>query len=158
MEEKNNIITYVIVLLVSALWMLIIFIAPLLQYLPHKFEYVSDYYYYLFHFTCHQKPCRSYWLFNVQLPVCVRCLSIYLGFFLGAVIYPLIKKVGSSKMPSLHWLIPCFVPIGIDGISQLFHLYPSPHWLRLITGLLCGGISVFFIIPGFNEAIKSLNK
>jgi uncharacterized membrane protein len=28
---------------------------------------------------CHQRPERSYWMWSAQLPVCARCVGIYLG-------------------------------------------------------------------------------
>ena len=92
------------------------------------------------------------------MPVCVRCLGIYLGAFLGLALYPVIKNVRSLEFPSKWWLLACFGPIGIDGIAQVLHLYPSPHWLRLLTGALCGGIAMFYVVPGLNDVVRIINK
>jgi uncharacterized membrane protein len=68
------------------------------------------------------------------------------------------KSVKSLVMPSKCWLLLVFLPIGIDGVSQALGLYASPHWLRFLTGVLCGGTAMFYIIPGFNEVIKMINE
>lgn len=151
-------IVYIVSLCVTFIWLVLIFIGPLLYKLPENFTFLADIYYFLFHFTCHQFPQRCYWLFDYQLPVCVRCLGIYLGAFLGLLIMPIFMHIKSSKFPSKWWLILCFLPIGIDGISSTIHLYSSPHWLRLITGLLCGGVAMLFILPGLNELASSIER
>lgn len=161
-HKKDEIVerplVYVITLLLSFLWLLLIFTGPLIYRLSDNLSGFADLYYFLFHFTCHQMPSRCYWLFDYQLPVCVRCLGIYAGIFLGLIIYPFIKNVRSTNLPAKWWLLLCFVPIGIDGISSTLHLYASPHWLRLLTGILCGGVAISFVIPGLNDALKSLTE
>lgn len=154
--KVKNPIVYIISLCVTFLWLVLIFIGPLLYKLPEKFSLIGNMYYYLFRFTCHQFPQRCYWLFDYQLPVCVRCLGVYIGAFIGVLIMPLLMNIKTSKFPSKWWLLLCFVPIGIDGICSTIHLYASPHWLRLITGILCGSIAMLYIIPGLNELASNM--
>lgn len=157
-EHIETPLPYVIMLLICVLWLIMILAAPLLYKTPGQYSYFADLYYYLFHYTCHQNPVRCYWLFDYQLPVCVRCLGIYLGAVIGLVIYPLIKNIKSTKIPPKWLLLVCFVPIGIDGICSALHVYASPHWIRLLTGLICGILSMYFIIPGINDAVRLVKE
>ena len=151
-------LAYIVSLLATTIWLLMIITGPLLYKLPSNMYFIADFYYYLFHYTCHQQPSRCYWMFDYQLPVCVRCFGIYFGAFFALAIYPLFKNVKSNILPSKWWLLMCFVPIGIDGISSVVHLYASPHWLRLLTGAICGGVAMCFILPGFNEITKKVQE
>ncbi|MEW5821666.1 MAG: DUF2085 domain-containing protein [Cyanobacteriota bacterium] len=147
-------LAYILSLLLCTVWLILIFIGPLLYKLPQSFYSFSDMYYYLFHFTCHQQPSRCYWLLDYQLPVCVRCFGIYFGAFIGLLVYPFFKSIKSTSIPKKAWLLLCFLPIGIDGICSTIHIYSSPHWLRLITGILCGGVAMYYIIPGLNDVVR----
>lgn len=157
-ELVDSPIAYIISSVLCVIWLLMILSGPLFYSLPLKFLFIADMYYYLFHFTCHQIPSRCYWILGYQLPVCVRCFGIYFGAFIALLIYPMIKNVKSLEFPRKIWLIPCFLPMIFEGVAKVIHLYPSPHWLRLTTGMLCGGIAIFFILPGFNEAYNIITK
>jgi uncharacterized membrane protein len=160
-KEANTINTpmaYIITLLVSFIWLVLIFAGPFLYKLPENMLFVADFYYYIFHYTCHQIPARCYWLAGFMMPVCVRCFGIYFGAFVALILFPLFRDVRTLKFPRKIWLFLCFGPIGIDGIAQVIHLYPSPHWLRLLTGMLCGGIAMIFILPGFNDVVRIIMR
>jgi uncharacterized membrane protein len=97
---------------------------------------------------CHRLPERSFFIFDRQLPVCARCLGIYVAFFLGVVIFAL----NIIAFQNLTWysvgLITSLLilPTAIDGFTQLFGLRESNNFLRLITGLLAGfGFSFVFV-------------
>lgn len=153
-ELATSPIAYILCFLTTGLWLVFIFAGPFFNMLPESHHFIKDTYYYLFHFTCHQIPSRCYWVAGYLLPVCVRCLGIYLGAFLAVLFYPLYDNIKSTKMPQKKLLILCFAPIAIDGIAQVLHLYPSPHWLRLLTGVICGSIAMLFILPGLNDAAR----
>src|SRR5207302_9212063 len=61
----------------SGIWCLLIMAAPMLR--------ISAIYLF-FSRICHQDPLRSWHLFGEPLAVCIRCTSIYCGFFLGALL------------------------------------------------------------------------
>jgi len=44
--------------------------------------------------VCHQRPERSFHLTGAQLPVCARCLGLYVGGFLGAIAWVLMAGFG----------------------------------------------------------------
>lgn len=149
-------VAYYITVGLAFLWLVLIFIGPFFHQLPEKMGVLTDIYYYFFHFTCHQRPERSYWLLGCQLPVCVRCLGIYIGVLVGLILFPLLGAVRRVKMLSKKWLFLAFLPIGIDGVSQVLQLYPSPHWVRLLTGLTCGAVVLLFVMPVFNQVTSAI--
>lgn len=109
---------------------------------------------------CHQKDGRCFEINENQMPVCSRCLSVYVGF-LFALIFTLFipntlskneyflrtlpknlrekakRKIGLEFLPLI--LIGLFLlPLAIDGGMQLFTSYESNHMLRILTGLPAG--------------------
>jgi uncharacterized membrane protein len=111
---------------------------------------------------CHQYDERSFILNSNQTPVCVRCIAIYIGLFLGIFytlfipnninhkeylfyILPfktrefLIKRIGIKFLPILL-IILFLLPVAVDGLIQLFSSYESNNFLRIITGLPAGSI------------------
>jgi uncharacterized membrane protein len=47
--------------------------------------------------VCHQRPERSFHLAGAQLPVCARCLGLYVGGFLGAISWMLVAGLGAQR-------------------------------------------------------------
>ena len=96
---------------------------------------------------CHQKAERSFFINGNQMPFCSRCTAIWLGITIGLGFIIFYKIKLSSKFLFLIFL--GFVPIGIDGLGQLFSLWDSSNIIRVITGLLIGivsGIAIGLII------------
>ena len=89
------------------------------------------------------------------MPVCVRCFGIYLGLIIGTLIYPLFKKLNNTEILNIKYLWIFLFPIIFDGLCQTFHLYPSPHYIRLITGILASGGLVFYALPLFNKILTT---
>ncbi len=111
---------------------------------------------------CHQKFDRSILINGNQMPVCSRCMAVYLGFLLGLIftlyvpnnmehkkyitfILPkkfrkkTIEKLGLEFLPVI--IISLFlIPVAIDGTLQLLTSYESSHFLRIITGIPAGWI------------------
>jgi uncharacterized membrane protein len=108
---------------------------------------------------CHQKAERSFFFNGNQMPFCSRCTAIWLGLTigLGVMIYFPIKL--DKKF--LFLMIIGLIPIGIDGFGQLFQLWTSNNFTRLITGLLIGiisGIAIGIIIDEISEMFKFEKK
>ena len=54
-------------------------------------------------------------------------------------------------------LIIAIIPIGVDGVGQLFGLWESTNIIRVITGLLIGfvcGMGIGFVIDESTDLIK----
>ena len=96
---------------------------------------------------CHQKAERSFFINGNQMPFCARCTAIWLGIAIGLGFMVLYKVELDNKF--LILVIIGMLPIGIDGMGQLFHLWESNNVIRVITGSLIGivcGIAIGVII------------
>jgi len=151
-------VVYFIFLLLSFLWLIILMLGSYLQAHGFQNNVIVTLYYSLFKLICHQLPERSYFIWDYQMPVCIRCLGIYLGIFAGAIIYPLFRKINSIDIPDPKFLIFFLSPIIIDGIAQTFNLYSSPHYVRLLTGIWASGGLVFWALPLLNQFYNKYRK
>lgn len=108
---------------------------------------------------CHQKAERSFFVNGNQMPFCSRCTAIWLGLAIGLGFMVFYKIKLNEKF--IYLIIIGLVPIGIDGVGQLFGLWVSNNLIRLITGLLIGivtGIAIGLIIDEVKELIKDFRK
>jgi len=82
---------------------------------------------------CHQRPERSLFLNDNQMPVCSRDLGIAAGMFLGFFIGACLRK-------RVSWLVVAalLMPMAVDGGLQAFTVYESISPVRLSTGLIGG--------------------
>lgn len=93
---------------------------------------------------CHQKASRSFFLNDNQTPYCSRCTGIFLGLVIGACIA--VFRYIDFKW---QWIVIGLLPIGMDGLGQLFGFWESINIIRLITGMFAGiltGLAVAVII------------
>ena len=126
----------------------LIFLAPVLKSQSNP---LGEMIYILFSPLCHQIPERSFMIYDYPLAVCARCLGIYLGFFIGTLLYPLIKGIRNLEVPQRSYLIFFTLPIIIDAGANFLGLWNTPNWIRLIIGTLWGSILPFFFIAGIND-------
>jgi len=101
---------------------------------------------------CHQKAERSFFINDNQMPFCSRCTAIWLGMAIGLGIMTLYKIQLDEKF--LIAIILGMVPIGVDGVGQLFGFWESTNVIRVMTGLLIGiicGIAIGMIIDEVRE-------
>ena len=97
---------------------------------------------------CHQRPDRSFFIFGKKLPLCARCLGLYLSFFIGVIIaiFNINWLINFKAYQIILFLVICIIPLLIDGFTQLHKLRKSNNVLRLITGLITGFSSSIFLI------------
>jgi len=96
---------------------------------------------------CHQKAERSFFFNGNQMPFCSRCTAIWLGLAIGLGFMVFYRIQLNEKF--LFIVIAGLVPVGIDGIGQLFGFWESTNIIRVVTGLIIGiicGISIGIII------------
>jgi uncharacterized membrane protein len=96
---------------------------------------------------CHQKADRSFFINGNQMPFCSRCTAIWLGLPLGLGFMVFYKIELDEKLMLL--IIIGILPIGIDGVGQLFSFWESTNIIRVITGFLISvvcGIAIGIII------------
>jgi uncharacterized membrane protein len=107
--------------------------------------------YQAFGFLCHQLPERSFFIFDHKFAVCSRCTGLYSGFVVTLALYPLLKSLRRSDLPSRKWLIAAAIPLLIDFTVTFFGLWENTHATRFLTGLLLGSVTVFYVMPGIVE-------
>jgi len=151
--EKKVILIYVLTLAGAIVLLATIFLAP---FLKNQLPIVSDLIYAVYSPLCHQDSSRCFALFGYPLAVCTRCLGVYGGFLLGTCFYPLFRDLRTLSLPQKEVLIAISLPIVIDAMGNLFHLWMTNEWIRLLTGILWGSILPFFLIPGLIDML--LNK
>ncbi len=81
---------------------------------------------------CHREPGRSLELFGHLLPVCNRCLGIYLGLGLGA----LFLRPRLGVWPLRLWVGFAASAMILDVWTEALGMRPESAWLRVVTGLL----------------------
>jgi uncharacterized membrane protein len=104
---------------------------------------------------CHQRADRSFIINDNQMPFCARCTAILIGITMGIAFMIFFKIDLDTRF--FYLILIGIIPIGIDGIGQLFGLWESNNLLRAITGLLIGficGIAISVIIDEFKQIIK----
>ena len=104
---------------------------------------------------CHQKAERSIFINDNQMPFCTRCTAIWLGIAIGLGFMVFYKIQLNEKF--LFAIIIGIIPIGIDGIGQLFGFWESTNIIRFVTGLLVGivcGVAFGIIIDEIKEIRK----
>jgi uncharacterized membrane protein len=93
-----------------------------------------------------------------KVAFCQRDVAIYGSIFLAGLAYGLIRRRWSEwKMPFRYYLL-FLVPMGIDGILQLFGLHESDWILRTITGAVFGVGSVLLAYPHLEEGMRDVRQ
>ena len=84
-----------------------------------------------FAFQCHRDAARTLALLGEPMSVCVRCLGIYLGLGLGAlVLHPRL-----SVWPLRLWVGSAALAMVLDVVTEGLELRPDLWIVRLLTGL-----------------------
>ncbi|HEV2835749.1 MAG TPA: DUF2085 domain-containing protein [Pyrinomonadaceae bacterium] len=108
---------------------------------------------------CHQLPERSFFIYGHKFAVCSRCTGIYGGFALTLLLYPLIRSLRATHMPSRKWLVLAAIPLVIDFSLTFFGVWENTHTSRFLTGLLLGSVAVFYVMPGISDwSLRSLRS
>lgn len=108
---------------------------------------------------CHEKAERSFFINGNQMPFCSRCTAIWLGLAIGLGFMVFYKIELNEKF--LILIIIGLVPIGVDGVGQLFGFWISTNTVRVITGLLVGivcGIAIGLIIDEIRIIYQAKKK
>lgn len=142
--------------------------------------------------ACHQRPERSYFIGGPEVvyapeeleaagvdldpfardignatvgwkvAFCERDVAIYGAILVTGLVYALVRRrMNNWRMPFRYFLL-FLVPMGIDGLLQLFGFYESTWLRRTITGIIFGVGAVLFAYPyveeGFADVRRTLNN
>lgn len=167
-KNSNKLLTFLI--FIFFLWVILQFIAPFS--LPkntvndlsgivgvdnneksiNQMSFPWNYIYSVGDRLCHQKSERSFYLNDNQMPFCSRCTGIWLGLAIGLGFMFFYKIELDNKF--LFLILIGLAPLGFDGVGQLLGFWESTNIIRVITGLLAGGvcgISIGLIIDKLKE-------
>ena len=88
----------------------------------------------VFRLMCHGMPRRSLTLFDVPMPLCARCVGIYIGLLAGLIAFTIVPKVRERLMRGVAFA--AVLPLAVDGLTQAVGLRESTNPLRLATGIV----------------------
>src|SRR6476661_1026289 len=117
-QRHQAIFAWGAIFVISLLWMLSIISAPVAR--ANGFEAVASPIYTFFGYLCHQMSWRSYHIGEYAFAVCARCFGFYGGFFLGLVIYPLLRPLSNTEPYARFWLFLAMIPMGVDWGLEFF--------------------------------------
>jgi uncharacterized membrane protein len=144
--------------LLAAAWGLLgflIFAAPFL--LSHAFSRSASVLYFSFSFFCHQIPERSFILFGYPLAVCQRCLGLYAGLFLGALLGPH-DYFHRSQAVRRRWILTAAFFLVLDALLPFIGLWTSSRLSRFSTGLFLGYLISLLLTRGVEEFLKGVPR
>jgi uncharacterized membrane protein len=112
---------------------------------------------------CHRISVRSFFIGEIQMPLCARCTGIYLGVVVGVAILIGAGRWRSGNLPPTRVIaaVVLFIGVmGVDGVNSyltlipgLPYVYQPQNWLRLATGILAGVAVSGLIFPVFNSTL-----
>ena len=143
---------YALIVFLSMLWCSAFFLAPYLAKGGPFSRMVSFMVTLFFSPICHQIPERSFHLWGSPLAVCIRCTSIYVGFFCGVLLLPFFTRYLTDKRQPKLFLV-AILPTGTEFILSHYHIYTPGLLIRILSGWLLGCISSFIILPGLFQLI-----
>jgi uncharacterized membrane protein len=145
--------TYLLLLLLTLAWCVLIIVAPLLANAHHFFG--AGFIYLFFSKMCHQCPDRSFLCLGKPFAVCARCTGIYLGFFFGALFYPFLTHKTNGGRIIIMLFAGLLLATMIDVTGNYLNMWQNNVWSRALLG---GGIGILLaciIIPGILSIIKA---
>jgi len=102
--------------------------------------------------TCHQLRTRSLHVGDTALAVCDRCIGIYGGAILGALLGRMAGGFGASMRTRWALLALGAAPAFIDWIGPWLGLWPNTPTSRLLTGLWLGGAVAWMLVQALRSA------
>ena len=109
---------------------------------------------------CHQKSERSFFIRGNQMPVCARCIGIFLGVFfgLGISIFTMVRIDENVHKKILKLFVVGYLLLAIDVTGQSVGLWHSINAIRVLSGSLAGtsfGFILGMAIDIVNAALLS---
>lgn len=146
LPTSRPLVSWLIVSVGTLLFTSMILVAPVAAANDHdRFAFTL---YHSFGLLCHQLPERSFFIAGQKFAVCSRCTGLYFGFVLTLAVYPLLKSLRRTDLPSRKWLIAAAIPLLIDFSLTFFGIWENTPESRFLTGMLLGSVMVFYVMPG----------
>ena len=154
--SRTVITVYVLTVAGTAIWILAIFLAPVLA--GRGSAGAARLIYAAFSPICHQVPGRCFTFHGHPLAVCGRCLGIYTGFAAGLVLYPFVRGFSKLELPSARVFLPLTLPMAVDGAAGILGIWTSPIGLRFATGIVWGTVLPFFFVTGLADLLLARRR
>jgi uncharacterized membrane protein len=131
--------------LLAAGWVMLLVAAPVLP------GWVGAFIYGFGSFICHQIPERSFHLAGFQLPVCARCLGIYVGVASSAAYMWLLVQSGHPDLPRVPWVSRRFAVLAVSPTVVTVALEIAGVWhpsnlTRALAGVPLGIIAGLVVV------------
>jgi uncharacterized membrane protein len=101
---------------------------------------------------CHQRPERSFHVSGVQVPVCARCLGLYVSGAAGALAALVFARRGTlGSTRGRAWLAVAALPTAITfAIEAAGVAYPS-SLVRALAALPLGGVAAWMFVAALRS-------
>jgi uncharacterized membrane protein len=142
---------YLTIVFLVFLWCLGIYAAPLVSD-----SAAGTLLYALYHSVCHQISDHSFHIHAAPLAVCIRCTSLYTGFFLGILYMPFSLRPLGSLVAGRYYIVILAVPMILDVSAAWLTGYSSTVWTRTASGGLFGFGAALLLVPLFLEAFEQM--
>lgn len=96
---------------------------------------------------CHQRPERSFTIGGVQMPVCARCIGIYLGAACVAAGFALRRSQPTPPASNVRQiLLAGLLPTALTFLYEVVVGLPPSNLVRAVSGAPLGGAVAWTII------------
>ena len=151
--------SYYVLVLCTAAWCVTLLLPPLLAASSSVGNHLAALGYKFFSRICHQIDSRSLHLFGRPIAVCVRCFSIYFGFFSGVLFAGLSSRLrldfySRVQKYSSIWLFLFVLPMLLDVLIDSLSGYSSNFGTRMATGFFFGTGAGFVLTPIILSAMQ----
>ncbi len=106
--------------------------------------------------VCHQQDARSFHLCGEKFGVCIRCTALYFSYFIGLLLYPVVRSLRYLSFPSYKLFLVIVAPMIIDVCLNLTGLVHSTTLSRIVSGAMFGFFAPWFILPPLVEAMHQI--
>jgi uncharacterized membrane protein len=101
---------------------------------------------------CHQRPERSFHVAGVQLPVCGRCLGLYLSSAMGALgVWLTSRKFGFARTRAA--LIVAAVPTALTVSLEFLGIIQPGNVVRAISALPLGAVAAWSFVGSLRAEV-----
>jgi uncharacterized membrane protein len=117
----------------------------------HRGSWIAPFLYAIFDPVCHQIPERSFHLWHQPLAVCHRCTGLYLGFALGAALWPSFPRAAARLLARPRSIVLFSLPLVIDAL-----LLASTPASRFLTGVVAAAPVALLALAAAAQIARSV--
>ncbi len=86
---------------------------------------------------CHGEDEKCFTVFGRKMPICSRCLGVYLGMIFGVILGFFMDLENHGGLLFILTVV-VLIPFTLDGLLQELNVLESTNTRRLTTGFLVG--------------------